>query len=154
MHDHGRRGLPRRRDMTTDVRESTAISRRTLMAAGAGLVLGTASLVLPGSMDEAAARGSQGGKMGGRHGKDHRGRDKHHDNHERRQRHQRTEKKRGIKDVQATFINDTFALMYFSYGDGTYYELGRDQRVTLTQSQSSLSVILKIYNPYYVFNAV
>jgi hypothetical protein len=66
--------------MNTGVRESSALSRRTLMAAGAGWALGAAGLYLPESMNEAEAReGALGGAMGGRHGKNHRGRNKRRD---------------------------------------------------------------------------
>ena len=66
-----------------DLRGSTAISRRALVAAGTGWMLGAGGLVLPGSMDEADAReGALGGNMGGRHGKNQRGRDKLRDKDE------------------------------------------------------------------------
>lgn len=64
--------------MPRETRSFAGLSRRTLVAAGAGWVLGAGGLFLPGTMDEVEAReGALGGAKGGRHGKNHRGRDKH-----------------------------------------------------------------------------
>jgi hypothetical protein len=66
--------------MNSETRQSLAITRRALVAAGAGRVLGAGGLFLPDARAEAQARGALGGAMGGRHGKDHRGRNKHRKN--------------------------------------------------------------------------
>jgi hypothetical protein len=55
--------------MKRQTRSSAAISRRTLVTASAGWMLGAGGLILPAPIDEAEARD---GGLGGRHGQDHR----------------------------------------------------------------------------------
>ncbi len=91
--------------METGTRVSTVISRRALVAAGTGWVLGAGGLVLPASIDEAEAReGALGGKMGGRHGKDHRGRNKDRGD-ENDNRDEARNQRIGIRDVTLGFEN-------------------------------------------------
>lgn len=93
--------------MNTGVRESSVLSRRTLMAAGAGWALGAAGLYLPESMNEAEAReGALGGAKGGRHGKNHRGRDKRRGDDDNEKRDKARDEGFGLKNVMLTFSNE------------------------------------------------
>jgi hypothetical protein len=97
--------------MDCDPGIATALSRRALVTAGAGWVLGAAGLLLPAARDEADARG---GALGGRHGQNQRGRDKHHGQHEHDGHHRRSgDQSVRNKDVKVTFINGTSQTMRF-----------------------------------------
>jgi hypothetical protein len=62
-----------------------ATSRRGLVAAGAGWALSAAGLLLPAADDEAEARtGADGGTLGGRRGKNHRGENTNQRQHRRK----------------------------------------------------------------------
>ena len=62
----------------TETDETGGTTRRAMLSAAAGgFALAASGLFLPDWLEEAEARdGAYGGKLGGRHGKDHRGRDK------------------------------------------------------------------------------
>ena len=96
--------------------EHMGMSRRGLMRAAAGAFVLTASgLYVPDAAEEAEAReGTFDAKVGGRHGKDHRGRDRGRD----RDRHRRDRDKepdrdppKGIfdNDIQFIFVNNNDA---------------------------------------------
>jgi hypothetical protein len=93
--------------MQNGTRLSAGTSRRALVAAGAGWVLGAGGLLLPASLDEAEARGSLGGAMGGRHGKDHRGRSKHRKNNKNDNDGQARDQGLFSKDCSVAFLNQT-----------------------------------------------
>jgi hypothetical protein len=77
-----------------------------------------------------------------------------HGRNEHNRKRRRTQKKR-LRDVEVTFINDTWQMLYYNIGSGgTYLPLGLNQRVTLTQSSSSFSAILNVrIHTNYVVNA-
>jgi hypothetical protein len=93
--------------MKTEPRLSPAISRRAVVAAGAGWVLGAGGLFLPVAIGEAEARSALGGKMGGRHGKDHRGRHKQrgHDRNDKGDNKNDNVQDQGLKSVSVGFTN-------------------------------------------------
>lgn len=105
MHDEG---------WTQDIRR-VAASRRAVVAAGAGWVLGTAGLLLPAPGDEAEARGALGGAKGGRHGKDHRGRNKNRgkdrDPNDNDANEPRDE---GLRGIRLTLINGSDSTLVVS----------------------------------------
>lgn len=64
-------------------------TRRDLLAAASGFVLATSGVFLPGEHENALARdGANGGKLGGRRGKDHRGQHKRRNHGDRKDRRQ------------------------------------------------------------------
>jgi hypothetical protein len=91
---------PRRSAMEMKRRAAAALSRRAVVAVGAGWVLGTAGLLLPAAMDEAEA-----GDLGGRHGHNHRGGDKHRGRHEHDRK--RPSQKGLLRGVLISFFNST-----------------------------------------------
>lgn len=109
--------------MDWETRIATATSRRALVAAGAGWVLGAAGLLLPAAGDEAEARGALGGAKGGRHGKDHRGRDKRRDKNKNDQtrddeRGQAREEGQNVLGVRVTFANLTSSQVNLQINEG------------------------------------
>lgn len=71
--------------------DSTAFSRRHLLAVTAsGVALGASGLFLPGVTEDSLARGgSNDGELGGRRGKNHRGRDNHRHHREQKDRNKK-----------------------------------------------------------------
>jgi hypothetical protein len=134
--------------MKTEMHESIALSRRALMAGGAGWVLGAAGLILPASIDGAEARD---GALGGRHGQDHRGRDKDHGNPKNHGKDHRTHKK-SLKDVEVTFINGTSETIRLNilYNE-TQHFLAPQERETVTESSTVLGVELLARNDTHYF---
>jgi hypothetical protein len=118
-----------------------AISRRALVAAGAGWVLGAAGLLLPATGDEATARGALGGAKGGRHGKDQRGRNKHRgkDNNEPgddKQTHD--DGLFGEDAVSVVFVNSGSVDLEVYYNNSTKIDGGeqREDRIPAHTSRS------------------
>jgi hypothetical protein len=74
--------------------EPTNTSRRQLLrAASGGVALAASGLFLPQWLEEAAARpGANGGELGGRRGKDRKGRDKHRNHGDRKRSRSRSNK--------------------------------------------------------------
>lgn len=92
----------------------TAGSRRHLMRAAGGLVLGARGLFLPDWLEEAEARkGANGGSLGGRRGKDRRGRQKRkrRDRGENQDKQQDRDKPRG----ENPFLNREVAVFVHNY---------------------------------------
>jgi len=132
------------------------------MATGAGWVLGTAGLFLPGSMDEAEARGALGGKLGGRRGKDHRGRNKHRGEDENDESDEPRSENLGLKNVMIGFTNGSgkpfkvkvvawnnqeFPSVYVAPGDTKFYQSGGEWIKAGFSSGGADVVHLEAQNP-------
>ena len=138
-------------------------NRRAILRAGVGgfALVAASGLVLPEWLhNEAEAReGVYGGKLGGRHGKDRRGRDRSNRNHprHRRDRDQKPDRDppkgiiddEGVLNIQFIFVNnngtgsDPIGVTCYSYAWGTNTVVGEETRSVRSETGASFTTAVK-----------
>jgi hypothetical protein len=154
-------------DTGDHVRGVAALSRRAILGgAAAGFALAANGLFLPERLQETAAReGANNGELGGRHGKDHRGRDRDRQRHRRdrdrrRHRHDRDKEpdhdppqgpidNEGVLNIQFIFVNNNkrgsepIGVTCYSYKWGTTEAISWEDKTVRPESGVAFKTTVK-----------
>lgn len=154
------------------VRGVTPLSRRAILGgAAAGFALAANGLFLPEGLQETEAReGANNGELGGRHGKDHRGRDRDRHRHRRDRDHRRHRRDRdeesdrdrprgpfddqGERNIEFVFLNnnergtDPIHVTCYSYKWGTEEAISSENKTARPDAGVGFKTTVKFASLY------
>lgn len=152
--------ITRRRDRGTGADGEAGLSRRALLG---GFALSASGLFLPASREQTEARdGAAGGQLGGRHGKDHRGRngDRHRHRRDRDKDPDRHPPKgildnEGVLNIEFIFVNNNVAgtgpigVTCYSYDWGTHAVLSSEVKSVRAETGVDFKTSVKHASLYF-----